>query len=161
MNPNLGIGKSTESGKTKEKDAYIARALDRPTPCTAESAIGELMRHWLVFGDDTGDPGGRRECTLRVRAGCYPGGAHAGIRPAARAVPHRTKIFVESKPKKSKNVHISGGLANLHALSDLHEARVAVALIHKSAYRGYWLRQNGEIPANSNFLQDLPGAKGP
>jgi hypothetical protein len=111
------------------------------------------MRHWLVFGDDTGDPGA-------------DGSAHFGYALVAIPVERmpefvrlralfRTerKIFVESKPKKSKNVHISGGLADLHALSDLHEARVAVALIHKSAYRGYWLRQNGEIPANSNFLR--------
>ncbi|MEX0784715.1 MAG: DUF3800 domain-containing protein [Dehalococcoidia bacterium] len=111
-------------------------------------------KHWIVFADDTGDPGPAGSAHFGYAMVAVPRDQTAWLTELRARFRVDRKMFVEAKPKRLTHPNFVKVLADV---SDACESRgflVAATGVMKTKYRGPWLQPSSGVPADSNFFRN-------
>lgn len=111
-------------------------------------------RRWVVFADDTGDPGSGGSPHFGYAMLVVDRGALGHLVELRTAFRHSVGLYGEAKGGNVNHPRFREALDCLDPLLTGEGALVAACVITKAQYRGPWLDRDGDVPADPNFLRN-------
>ena len=111
-------------------------------------------RRWIVFADDTGDPGANGSSHFGYVVFVVDRASMADLVEARTLFRHSAKAYGESKGGDVNQEGFLKALESLATLFDKDCATAAACLITKEHYRGHWLHTRDGKPADPHFLRN-------
>ena len=111
-------------------------------------------RRWIVFADDTGDPGANGSPLFGYAVFAVDRASMANLVEARTLFRHRVGMYREPKGGNVNHERFRQALESLAPLFDEDRVTAAACLIAKERYRGHWLHARDGMPADPHFLRN-------
>lgn len=111
-------------------------------------------RRWIVFADDTGDPGANGSPLFGYAVFVVDRASMADLVEARTLFRHRVEMYREPKGGNVNHERFRQALESLAHLFEEDRVTAAACLIAKDRYRGHWLHARDGMPADPHFLRN-------